>query len=90
MAITSKRPKVTVTIKIKTRDCHGAGKYALEDYQLEFEGDRAFLVWEEFNVGNLFFKAVVELNPNLLRRIEGRSTNYYYRGKITLPHAEDN
>ena len=79
-----------MTVKVKSKVCHSAGKDALKDFQLEFEGTRAFLVWDVFSVGSLLFKARVELNPRLLRRIHARSSNYYYRGKITLPRPETN
>ena len=90
MAITCKVAEVVVRIKVKARDCRGAGKDALKDYQLEFEGTRAYLVWDAVSVGCLLFKARVELNPRLLRRIDEGSSKYYYRGKITLPRPENN
>ena len=79
-----------VTVKVKSEICHRARKDALKDFQLEFEGDRAYLVWDVFSLGSLLIKARVELNPRLLRRSDARSSNYYYRGKITLPSPETN
>ena len=67
-----------------------AGKKILMHFPLDFEGTRAYLVWETFKVGKQIFTARVEVNPRLLRRIAGKSSNYSYRGKITLPQPENN
>jgi hypothetical protein len=90
MATTCKGAEAVVTIKVKAKGCRRAGKDALKDFQLEFDGTRAYLVWDAVSVGCLLFKARVELNPRLLRRIDGGSSKYYYRGKITLPRPENN
>jgi hypothetical protein len=75
---------------VQVRGCRRAGKVALQDYQLEFEGRRAFLVWDVVSVGTLLFKTRVELNPKLLRKLDVRGLGYYYRGKVRLPRPEHN
>jgi len=86
--MTCKAAGVTVRIRAKTNRM--AGKKVQMHFQLDFEGTRAFLVWETFKVGKQIFVARVELNPRLLRRTAGKSSNYSYRGKIALPQPENN
>jgi hypothetical protein len=76
--------------KVRLRVCRSAGNDALKDFPLEFEGTRAYLVWDTVSVGNLLLKARVELNPKFIRRLDGRGYHYYYRGRITLPCPENN
>lgn len=79
-----------VTVRIRSKIYHTDGKKVLIHFQLDLEGTRAYLVWDTFTVGRMIVKARVELNPRLLRRIAGKSSNYFYRGKITLPRPENN
>ena len=79
-----------MTIKVRAKVCQRIGNHSLRSFQLEFDGTRAYLVWDVFSVGSLLIKARVELNPRLLRKIDARSSDYYYRGKISLPRPEDN
>jgi hypothetical protein len=90
MATTCKGAEALVIMKVRAMGCRRDGKKALKEFQLEFEGTRAYLVWDTFNIGRLLFRARVELNPRLLRKLDKQSSKYYYRGKITLPHPEDN
>lgn len=85
-----KGAEALVIVKVRAVGCLKDGKTALKEFQLEFEGTRAYLVWDDYNIGRLLFKARVELNPRLLRKPDRQSSKYYYRGKITLPHPEDN
>lgn len=75
---------------VQVRGGRRAGKVALQDYQLEFEGQRAFLVWDVVPIGTFLFKTRVELNPKLLRRVDIRGLGYYYRGRVRLPRPEQN
>ncbi len=58
---------------------------------LEFEGKRAFAVWDSVKVHGYQFKARIEINPKLLRKKTGaKATQYLYRGKLKLPCPELN
>jgi hypothetical protein len=57
---------------------------------LEFEGDRAFVIWDWATLGRRQFKARIEINPKLLQRITGSRWDYAYRGHLVLPRPENN
>ena len=60
------------------------------DLDLEFDGERAFVVWDSVNFGNFQFKARVEIDPALLQAATGRGCDYFYRGQLILPRPEHN
>lgn len=66
------------------------GKNATVDLPLEFEGKRAFAIWDSITFGNLKFKARVELDPDLLQKAAYRDFDYFYRGQLILPRPENN
>jgi len=66
------------------------GKNSLIDLPLEFEGKRAFAIWDSITLGNLKFKARVEIDPSLLQKIAYRDCDYYYRGQLVLPRPQNN
>ena len=66
------------------------GKQAAIEMDLEFEGKRAFAIWDSVSVGAYELKARVELNPKLLKKDASLSCDFVYRGKLVLPRPENN
>jgi hypothetical protein len=66
------------------------GKTEFIDLDLEFDGKRAFVVWESVNVGGYLLKARLEIDPKLLRADSGRGCDYIYRGELVLPNPQHN
>lgn len=66
------------------------GKPAFRDLELEFEGERAFVIWDSITLGAFLLKARLEINPELLQAGGGRGCDYYYRGELVLPRPENN
>jgi hypothetical protein len=66
------------------------GKNTFLELDLEFEGHRAFVIWDSVSFGNYRLKAVLEIDPNRLVRMGGSHPEYEYRGEIELPRPEDN
>jgi hypothetical protein len=58
------------------------------DLDLEFEGQRAFVVWDAISVGTFMLKARVEIDPALLQKSSGK--DFVYRGQLILPRPENN
>ena len=76
-------------IHVKIRGRKGAGKCACHLYQLQIEGDRAFLVWDSVILGGEELVTRMELNPQLIHKDPTREI-YYYRGILELPQPENN
>jgi hypothetical protein len=66
------------------------GKPAAIEMALEFEGSRAFAIWDSVSLGAYELKARVELNPKFLKKDTSLSCDFVYRGKLVLPRPEDN
>lgn len=66
------------------------GKSSFVDLHLEFEGRRAFVIWDSIALGGYELKARVEIDPQLLQRARGRSCDFYYCGELVLPRPENN
>jgi hypothetical protein len=66
------------------------GQNTLVDIDIEFEGKRAFAIWESISVGSLELKARVELDPKRLRKVNGQGCDFFYRGELVLPRPENN
>jgi len=66
------------------------GKLKLIDLDLEFDGKRAFVVWDSITLGNFLLKARLEIDPQLLHADPARSCDYVYRGELVLPNPEHN
>ena len=66
------------------------GKNTLVDLHLEFEGKRAFAIWELIPLGEYEFKARLEIDPNLLQKVGGDCCDFFYRGHIDIPRPQDN
>ena len=80
-------------LKMRKRLRHLArenGRGKLFELPLEFEGKRAFVIWDWAVLGGQQFKARIEINPKLLRRIDGSGWDYSYRGQLVLPRPQDN
>jgi hypothetical protein len=67
------------------------GNRSLVQLPLEFEGKRAFAVWDSVQVHGYHFKARIEIDPKLLRKQSGADgTQYFYCGELELPCPELN
>lgn len=66
------------------------GQTAFSNFDLEFEGKRAFVIWDSVTLGSYLLKARLEIDPNLLLKDTGREWDYLYRGKVVLPRPENN
>ncbi len=66
------------------------GKPTFVNLDLEFDGQRAFVIWDSMTLGNFLLKARVEINPKLLQQDSGCDVDFVYRGKLVLPRPENN
>jgi hypothetical protein len=66
------------------------GKLECIDLDLEFDGKRAFVIWDSITLGDYLLKARVEIDPELLHADSGRGCDYIYRGELVLPNPENN
>ncbi len=66
------------------------GKTAFVSLKLEFDGKRAFVIWDSVSLGAFMLKARMEIDPRLLLKDTGRDWDYLYRGKLVLPRPENN
>ncbi len=58
---------------------------------LEFEGKRAFAIWDTVRVRGYRLEMRIEVNPKLLRKKRGaHHPAYQYCGKLPLPRPELN
>jgi hypothetical protein len=66
------------------------GKTSFINLELEFEGKRAYVIWDSIALGAYLLKARLEIDPELLLKDTGREWDYLYRGKVVLPRPENN
>lgn len=66
------------------------GSPSFVNLNLEFEGKRAFVIWDSVVLGSYLLKARLEIDPGLLLKDVGREWDYLYRGKLELPRPELN
>lgn len=66
------------------------GRPSFVNLNLEFEGRRAFVIWDSVILGSFLLKARLEIDPGLLLKDAGREWDYLYRGKLELPRPELN
>jgi hypothetical protein len=66
------------------------GQEAFKDLDLEFEGKRAFVIWDSVVLGNFQLKARLEINPHLLQKVARPNCDYLYCGCLVLPRPEHN
>ena len=66
------------------------GKTTCIDLRVEFEGKRAFAIWDSIPMGNFELKVRLELDPKCLERGGGPCSDFFYRGQLVLPRPQDN
>jgi len=66
------------------------GRPSFVNLDLEFEGKRAYVIWDSVILGAYLLKARLEIDPGLLLKDSGREWDYLYRGKLELPKPELN
>lgn len=66
------------------------GKSSSIDLHLEFDGSRAFVIWDSVTLGNYELKARLEIDPTLLQRVKRPCCDFLYRGTLILPRPQDN
>ncbi len=66
------------------------GMKAPVDLPVEFEGARAFVVWDSLVLGGFELKARVEINPTLLTPMAAGGYDFVYHGHLVLPRPENN
>ncbi len=80
-------------MRVKTYKMRGLaqnqGKNKYIELHLEFEGKRAFVVWDSIPVGEYEFKTRLEIDPKLLQKSES-NCDFLYRGELVLPRPENN
>ena len=77
----------TYTVRTLTNE---PGKDTVVELGLEFEGSRAFAIWDSISVGKYELKARLELNAKLLRKVTVQGCDFFYLGQISLPRPEHN
>lgn len=77
----------TYTLRSVTVD---NGKNFVADLQLEFEGKRAFVIWDTIPLGGYELKARLEIDPRLLRKVRSQPWDFFYHGELVLPRPQDN
>ena len=66
------------------------GKNTLVELDLEFDGHRAFVIWDSIVCGKYRLKTLLEIDPERLIRMGDCERDYEYRGAIELPRPENN
>jgi hypothetical protein len=66
------------------------GKNSLVDLQMEFEGKRAFAIWDSIPIGDYKLKARLELDPKLLKKVQNYGCDFFYHGELILPEPRNN
>ncbi len=67
-----------------------AGRSAEFNFPLEFEGHRAYVIFDSVNLGKLLFKTRIEIDPKLVQKLSRGGKDYCYRGELDLPRPENN
>jgi hypothetical protein len=60
------------------------------DLPLQFEGCRAYAIWDSIAVGPLRLQVRLEIDPALLQKVAYRGCDYFYRGELILPQPRNN
>jgi len=66
------------------------GHNTVIDLDLEFDGKRAFAIWDSVSVGNYELKARVEIDPARLKKITEDCCDFFYGGELVLPQPQNN
>ena len=77
----------TYTVRSVTVD---NGKNSVIDLCLEFDGNRAFVVWDKVLFGEFELKARLEIDPRRLKKARSSVCDFFYRGELVLPRPENN
>jgi hypothetical protein len=65
-------------------------KDSFVELNLEFEGNRAFVIVDSIPVGNYQLKARLEIDPMLLQKSQTPGSDFLYCGELILPKPENN
>jgi hypothetical protein len=66
------------------------GQDSVVDLRLEFEGQRAFVIWDTIPFGEYQLTARLEINPKLLEKAPEPGYDFFYQGELVLPRPENN
>jgi len=66
------------------------GQQTPVDLNLEFEGKRAFVIWDTITLGKFELKARVEIDPAFLQAATRPDCDFLYNGQLVLSRAENN
>lgn len=66
------------------------GKNSVTDLLLEFDGKRAFVIWDTISLGDFEVQARVEIDPRRLKKARSCDWDYFYRGELVLPSPQNN
>ena len=66
------------------------GKKTSLELEIEFEGERVFVVYDSVRLGGFRLKARIEIDPKRLKRVRSKRWDYRYRGHLLLPSPQDN
>jgi len=66
------------------------GQNTFVDLDLEFEGTRAFAIWDSICVGKYELKARLELDPKCLQKVASDYCDFEYKGELILPQPQNN
>jgi len=67
----------------------GQDKNSSVELNLEFEGKRAFVIWESIALGEYKIEARMEIDPMLLQK-GAKGADFLYCGELVLPKPENN
>jgi hypothetical protein len=66
------------------------GRDSYIQLKLEFDGPRAFIIWDSILIGQCQLKARLEIDPKLLKPGKQTGCDYLYDGQLVLPNPEHN
>src|SRR5690349_17292 len=81
------KERMRLIVKVNGGD---RGRVSCSDLPLAFEGKRAFVIWDCTTLGDYVLQARIEINPRLLRKVRGSTSEYSYRGELAIPRPQDN
>jgi hypothetical protein len=66
------------------------GRRTCVELPLEFEGKRAFVIWDRINLGAYELKSRLEIDPRLLEKGTVNACEFLYSGDLVLPRPQNN
>jgi hypothetical protein len=69
---------------------HRNGQNTFVDLDVEFEGTRAFAIWDSICVGKYELKARLEIDPKFLKKVASDCCDFEYKGELVLPQPQNN